>query len=44
MKTANQPLEPRLLNISALIVEFEVFIRPSNSLRALGVEMARRLK
>jgi hypothetical protein len=32
------------LDDDGLIAEFEVFIRPSNSLRALGVEMARRLR
>ena len=32
------------LGDDGLIVEFEVFIRPANSLRALGVAMARRLR
>ncbi len=31
------------LNSAVLIAEFEVFIRPANSLKALGVAMARRL-
>jgi hypothetical protein len=32
------------LDDDGLIVEFEVFIRPANGLKALGLEMARRLK
>jgi hypothetical protein len=32
------------LDDNGLIAEFEVFIRPANSLRALGVAMARRLR
>ena len=32
------------LDDDGLIVEFEVFIRPASGLKALGLEMARRLK
>lgn len=32
------------LDADGLIVEFEVFIRPANGLKALGLVMARRLK
>jgi hypothetical protein len=32
------------LDDDGLIVEFEVFVRPANGVRALGVAMARRLK